>query len=65
MEKLQSHLQGPHKHCYSGALAIGATFFASSCLSNTTELFLAIATLGGVGIYTMLAPLPSQPEKED
>jgi len=58
MENVKSHLQGPHKHCYSGALAIGATFLASSCLTDTTELILAIATLGGVALYTVWAPGP-------
>ena len=53
LENFRSCLHGPHKHCYGGALAVGATFLASSFLGDTTELILAITTLGAVAVYTL------------
>ena len=56
MENFVYHMQGPHKHCYSGALAVGVTFWISYFLGDTTELILAITTLGAVALYTTLNP---------
>ena len=54
VENFLAHIHGPHKHCYSGALAVGVTFWASHFLDDTTELILAVATLGAVALYTTL-----------
>ena len=55
-EHFVSHLQGPHKHCFCGVLAIGATLLASSFLGDTTELALGLVTLTAVALYASRNP---------
>lgn len=58
IERFWSNIQGPHKHCYAGALAVGTTFLISSCLGNTSEALLGFGTLGLVALYTLEKPKP-------
>ena len=54
VENFPSHINGPPKHYCRGALVVGVTFLVSSFCNDTTELLLAVATLGSVALYITL-----------
>lgn len=61
-QKFLSHLQGPHKHCYAGVVAVGTTLILGSFLGDTIEFVGGLLTLGGVFLYTNYQKTPDPTE---